>query len=123
MTMKARFLAICAAVSLTACTPGGNLRVYPTAGPIAKASPGIQLKGKTIGRDDDGEISFVLPDGATCKGLWFVTNPQTIGRAASGTGGGACSNGATFEMVFKADGKRGRAQAEDSNGNVYRIEY
>jgi hypothetical protein len=134
------------ALLLTGCTAGGNLRVYPTHGPIAAANPGIVLAGHTVGRGNDGEISFMLPDGTNCVGLWFVTSedlkrrntrmrsdrgPQpfdSVGAptehpAASGAGGGTCSNGATFDMVFKADGNRGRAQAEDSHGNVYKIIY
>jgi len=143
--MKTRSFAVsCVALVLAGCAAGGNLRVYPTAGPIAAANPGVVLTGRTTGRGDDGDISFTLPDGATCKGLWFVTNgdrkngsvridrgppladgtsPQTETRAVSGTGGGACSNGATFDMIFKANGIRGRALVEDSNGNVYTILY
>lgn len=52
-----------------------------------------------------------------------MTSPETVNRAASGTGGGACSNGATFDMNFKANGNRGRAHAEDSSGNIYTIIY
>lgn len=144
--MNVRYVVSGLALLLAGCTAGGNLRVYPTAGPIAAANPGIVLKGRTVGRGNDGEISFTLPDGTTCVGLWFVTSedlkrrrtslrgergPQpfdsmgarTEHPAASGAGGGTCTNGATFDMAFKADGNRGRAQAEDSHGNLYKIIY
>jgi hypothetical protein len=145
--MKIRTFGVtCFALSLAGCNAGGDLRVYPTAGPIAAAHPGVVLKGRTVGRGNDGEITFTLPDGTNCIGLWFVTSDDltrksmrgysargtqaldsmgvpTKRTAASGAGGGTCSNGATFDMTFKADGIRGRAQAEDSKGNVYKIIY
>ena len=66
---------------LAACGSSNDMRLYPTAGPLAELTPPPVIVAKVSDpTETSGELTFRLPDGAKCKGTWSTVSPRTTSR-------------------------------------------
>lgn len=66
---------------LAACGSSNDMRLYPTAGPLAAQTPPPVIVAKASNASDtSGELTFRLPDGPRCKGTWSTVAPRVTSR-------------------------------------------
>lgn len=69
------------ALALAACGSSNQMKLYPTAGPLAALTPPPVIKVTASNADGaSGEITFRIPDGARCKGTWSTVAPRVTSR-------------------------------------------
>lgn len=141
-------LAAFACLTLTACGSSNEMKLYPTAGPLAAQTPPpvIRITASNVG-GTSGELSFRLPDGPRCKGTWSTVAPRVITRERGinlsirdlgGRLGGSnedvagvnngeiyavCRDGTTVQgsFVVGSGTASGNGTATDSLGNAYKL--
>ncbi|TDQ62175.1 hypothetical protein EV658_10312 [Phaeovulum veldkampii DSM 11550] len=149
VTLRA-LLALAVLFPVAACGGGGDMRLYPTQGPIADADPS-RVIAVSVDKDTDtsGMIKFRLPkpEKARCKGTWTSVAPKIISRerglslslrnpggemnrSTEDVGGvnsgeiyAVCNNGARVQgnFIMGSGTESGTGTATDTLGNSYKL--
>ncbi|WP_343117335.1 hypothetical protein [Ostreiculturibacter nitratireducens] len=147
--MDLRALVLLALAPLGACTfSGGEMQLYPVAGPIAEADPTLVIAARAKDLDKtSGALSFRLPGKRKCEGTWSSVAPKItsnesklsltlrgtggkIGRSTEDVGGinsgeiyAVCSDGTRVQGTFimGSGTQSGTGTATDTLGNRYKL--
>src|SRR6266849_2841958 len=132
-------------VAVTSASCSLTATMVPVEGPLSQSRPvpTIQAKAKGIA-GNSGELSWVMPDGETCKGRWSSTRGMDVGFASGnllseygatylsgysfrtpqglypGYALATCSRSRIFQLEFLSRG-HGFGIAKDNEGNIYRF--
>lgn len=81
MNRAHRLAALSLSGLLAACGSSTDMKLYPTAGPLAEMTPPPVIAA-TAGNSDgtSGALTFRLPGGARCEGTWSTVAPRTATR-------------------------------------------
>ena len=133
---------------LAACGSSNEMRLYPTAGPLAAQTPPPVIKATASNADGaSGELSFRIPGGPRCKGTWSTVAPRVTSRErgislsirdlggrmgrtnenVAGVNNGeiyaVCRDGTIVQGTFVVGSgtTSGNGTATDSMGNAYKL--
>ncbi|ESW60599.1 MAG: hypothetical protein Q27BPR15_11015 [Rhodobacter sp. CACIA14H1] len=146
--MPHRHAILVACLALAACGSTNEMKLYPTAGPLAAQTPPPVIVAKASNADgSSGEITFRIPGGPRCKGTWSTVAPRVTSRergislsirdlggrlgrtneTVAGVNNGqiyaVCRDGTTVEgnFVVGSGTTSGNGTATDSMGNSYKL--